>query len=171
LIENDPAVIRRFQELRQSAYEDIRPLTWQQMREMAANGMEWGAHTYSHPNLALLSRRAANHELRHSKDVLEQRLGRPVEMMAYPFGKPRRHFTSETVSLVAETGYECAAAVLFRGIRPSDSKFTIPRIFVRHDNIETLREKVLGWWDIVGGWQQAAPLWAAKLISPQDFLV
>jgi peptidoglycan/xylan/chitin deacetylase (PgdA/CDA1 family) len=169
-LEKDPRVITRVGMLRRGHHGEVRPLEWAHVRAMHAAGMEIGAHTYSHPNLALLSRPAAYEELRLSKEILEQRVGEPIRSMAYPFGKPARHFTPETVTVARELGYERACAVLFRAVRPSDSELAIPRFFVNSDRVEPLRDKVLGAWDLLGLWQEKAPLWAARLVSPDDFV-
>lgn len=171
LLEGDPAVVERFQTLRGACFEDIRPLTWEQVREMQRAGMEIGSHTWSHPNLARLGRAEARKELQRSKEVLEQRLGEAVSLLAYPFGKPQRHFTTETVELAAELVYEVAAAVLFRRVRPEDSPLALPRFFVTRDSVETLATKVMGAWDWLGYWQERAPLWMARWVSPGDFRV
>jgi peptidoglycan/xylan/chitin deacetylase (PgdA/CDA1 family) len=47
-----------------------------------------GAHTLSHPMLAKLDAATAAHEIGDSKARLEQRLGRTVRHLAYPFGDP-----------------------------------------------------------------------------------
>jgi hypothetical protein len=145
--------------------EEIRPLDWSAVREMRRAGMEVGAHTYSHPNLARLDRRAAELEVRRPKAIIEDRLGVPVRLMAYPFGKPKRDFTQETADLVSSAGYEYAAAVAWRGIRASDSRFRIPRFSCTGDSVCTLRDKVSGAWDLLGAWQERAPLrtrWPVK---------
>lgn len=169
LIEKDAQVVERFQEIRQAHHQDIRPLEWSQVKEMRRAGMDIGAHTYSHPNLARLERRATEKELMQSKEVIQQRLGEPVKSMAYPFGKPRVHFNVETQWLAADAGYEGGAAVLFRTVRASDSQFAIPRFYVVKDDLETLANKVLGAWDFLGWWQESAPLWLCKVVSPQEF--
>lgn len=169
LLENDASVIDRLSRLRATGAGAIRPMTWEHARLMLASGMEIGAHTYSHPNLARLSRHAARDELARSKSIIEQRLGSAVASVAYPFGKPRRHFTSETVSVVRDLGYRYACQVLFRGVRRSDSPFRIPRFFVRRDSIDELRAKVIGAWDPIGAWQERSPLWLARFVSPRDF--
>jgi peptidoglycan/xylan/chitin deacetylase (PgdA/CDA1 family) len=169
LLEKDAEVISRLQSLRGCGYEDVRPLEWAQVREMEAAGMEIGAHTYSHPNLAVLGRAAAAGELRRSKQIIEERLGKAIRSMAYPFGKPGRHFTSETAAIVEEAGYEYACAVLFRALRKTDSRYAIPRLFVTRDSAQSLREKVTGSWDLIGVWQERSPLWLARMVSPADF--
>jgi len=169
LVEKDSAVVGRFQRQRRSSYEHIRPMDWFQVCEMSKAGMEFGAHTYSHPNLAVLNPPAAGAELRRSKQIMEDRLGRSVTLMAYPFGKPNRHFTPETMDLAAEAGYRYAAAILWRTVTPRDSRLAVQRILVARDDQRTLREKIFGAWDIIGTWQEKAPLWLAKKVSPEDF--
>jgi peptidoglycan/xylan/chitin deacetylase (PgdA/CDA1 family) len=169
LVELQRDVIERLQSLRAAAFPDVRPLTWQQIQEMREVGLSFGSHTYSHANLALLDRGAAQRELVSSREILEARLGERVTTLAYPFGKPRRHFTDETMDLAAEAGYTDAAAVLFRAVRPSDSRLGVPRFFVTRDNVESLQNKVCGSWDFLGWWQEKAPTWAARIVSPADF--
>ena len=157
--------------LMHSSYEDIRPLEWSQVREMHNAGMEIGTHTFSHPNLARLSPEAVEVELKRSKDIMEQRLGEPVTLMAYPFGKPGRHFRDETTQIAAATSYEHAAMVLFRAVSPRDSRFRIPRFFTTNGDLSKLSAKIFGAWDLLGLWQAKIPLPIARLVSPLDFRV
>jgi peptidoglycan/xylan/chitin deacetylase (PgdA/CDA1 family) len=154
LLEKDPAVLRSVRGLWGPFADETRPLDWSTVREMRRAGMEVGAHTYSHPNLARLDRHAADLEVRRSKGIIEDRLGEPVPLMAYPFGTPKRHYTEETVDVVSGAGYEYAAAVTWRGIRASDSHFRIPRFTCTGDSVRTLQEKVFGAWDLLGAWQE-----------------
>ena len=170
LVELERRAVARMRELRQSGVDEVRPMTWDELRCMGAAGMEIGAHTCTHPNLARLDRAAAAHELHRSKAVIEERLDAPIRSMAFPFGKFGRHYTRETVALAAAAGYEYACAVLFRAVRPSDSPLAIPRFFITGgDDVRRLQEKVLGAWDVVGVWQQWCPLWLAQRVSPEDF--
>ncbi len=167
LLEKDRAVIDGFQALRGCDSEAIRPLTWDQVRTMVEHGGEFGSHTYSHPNLALLTKEAARRELRSSKDVIESHLGREVSLFAYPFGKPRQHFTRETIDIVGETGYRLAAAVLYRAVRPGESRYCVPRFCITRDDMESLRQKISGAWDVIGFWQTHVPVPVARIISPE----
>jgi peptidoglycan/xylan/chitin deacetylase (PgdA/CDA1 family) len=168
-VERDPTVLRRFQQLLKCGADSIVPLEWPQIRELRASGMDIGSHTYSHPNLARLSRAEAEEELRISKDVIGDRLGAPVDLFAYPFGKPRVHFTSTTMDAVRATGYRVAAAVTFRGVLASDPVFSIPRFFTDGDSLAKLEAKIQGAYDLVGRWQEHAPLPLMRFVSPEDF--
>jgi peptidoglycan/xylan/chitin deacetylase (PgdA/CDA1 family) len=166
LIDGDPAVHERFRQLRGSP---VQPLAWTQVRELLAAGVEVGAHTYSHPNLVRLTRAEADDELRRSKAVIEDRLHIPVDLVAYPFGKPKRHFDGETTELARQAGYRFGAAILFRSVRASDSPMAIPRFFTARDVPSELAAKVRGDWDHLGLLQERLPVPVAKIVSPQDF--
>jgi peptidoglycan/xylan/chitin deacetylase (PgdA/CDA1 family) len=170
LVDGDPVVLERLLRLRACSLEDIQPLTWKQIREMREAGMSFGSHTWSHPNLAWLSPQESAEELRRSKEVLEDRLGEPVKLLGYPFGKPRWHFTPRTMEQALELGYEMAAAVLFRKVKPTDSLLAVPRFFVTGDDLQTLAAKVMGGWDWIGFWQEKAPFWLASFLSPEEYL-
>jgi peptidoglycan/xylan/chitin deacetylase (PgdA/CDA1 family) len=165
LLEKDPEVVALFQQIRGSGYEEIRPLEWSQAQEMQQAGMECGAHTYAHPNLARLSRAEAFRELSVSRQAMEQRLGRRVSLVAYPFGLPRRSFTAETLEVAAEAGYEYGATVWYRAVRSSDHPLRIPRFGVTNDSLTMLTQKVYGCWDYLGWWQGAAPAGIAGVVS------
>lgn len=169
LVQEDPETLRRFQAIRPFPKEEYRPLTWKQIAEMRRAGMDFGAHTHTHSNLASLAPHDAEWEMRHSKDLLEEHLQEAITLFAYPFGKPNRHYTRETVRLAEKIGFQRAAAVLFRDLRPGDSPFEMPRFIVSNDSVATLAEKVAGYWDTLGWWQAKAPIWAARLVSPQEF--
>lgn len=62
-------------------------LTWDQAREMAANGVDFEAHTCSHINIRRSSPEVVEHELACSKRAIEVKLGREVTGFAYPYGK------------------------------------------------------------------------------------
>jgi peptidoglycan/xylan/chitin deacetylase (PgdA/CDA1 family) len=168
-VDRDPVVIERFRYLRRCDSDHIRPLEWSQVREILDEGMEVGAHTYSHPNLARVGPSDLKHELAGAKLIIEDQLQTGITSLAYPFGKPRVHFTNLTVEMAQESGYRFGAAIVTRAVRETDPVLRIPRIFVTNDPVELLREKVLGYWDPIGFMQERTPLWLSRLVSPVDF--
>jgi peptidoglycan/xylan/chitin deacetylase (PgdA/CDA1 family) len=62
-------------------------LTWDQIRRMAENGIEFEAHTRTHVNLRYTNTVVAEKEILESKREIEERLQRPVTGFAYPYGK------------------------------------------------------------------------------------
>jgi peptidoglycan/xylan/chitin deacetylase (PgdA/CDA1 family) len=61
-------------------------VSWGQLREMVAAGMEIGSHSMTHPFLNQCSPDQIRHEYAESKRVLEDRLGRAVRSASLPRG-------------------------------------------------------------------------------------
>ena len=118
LIERDHHTLERFRALRNVDREMIRPLQRSQVHAMLVAGMDIGAHTFSHPNLARLTSVELADEVADPMRVIEDRIGRAVSVMAYPFGRPRVHVSAHVVEAVREAGYDFAATTVTRGLRP-----------------------------------------------------
>jgi peptidoglycan/xylan/chitin deacetylase (PgdA/CDA1 family) len=91
-------------------------MSWDQIRELHRLGHTIGAHTHSHPKLAALDPREQRRELERSKRELEERLGAPVVLLAYPYGT-RDAFDEETRRAAVACAF--AAAFSFYGGRNS----------------------------------------------------
>lgn len=63
-------------------------LGWNEIRQMNKSGIQFGAHTVTHPVLGTLPVSRLQEEILGSKTMLEDRLQVPVRHFAYPFGKP-----------------------------------------------------------------------------------
>jgi peptidoglycan/xylan/chitin deacetylase (PgdA/CDA1 family) len=100
-----------------------RMMSWSDAREWAGQEIEFGSHTVTHADLTALSDRSLETELRESKTMIEEELGRPVRYLAYPFG---RH-NLRVRAAAQEAGYEAAFAT---GAGLSDDRFAIPRAMI-----------------------------------------
>ncbi len=87
--------------------DELRPMSWEQLTELAGSGWEVGSHTATHARLPQLDDERALAELRESRQECERRLGRPCLALAYPYGALDRR----TVRLAARAGYATAAAL------------------------------------------------------------
>lgn len=65
---------------------ELEMMTWTDLARAAQAGIEIGAHTQSHADLARLSPDQVEDEIRGCKDTIEQRLDAPVRTFAYPYG-------------------------------------------------------------------------------------
>jgi peptidoglycan/xylan/chitin deacetylase (PgdA/CDA1 family) len=167
LVERQPAVVARFARLLDVSRSVIVPLSWPQIIEMRESGMEIGAHSVTHPNLAYTDVDSARWEIATSRDVLEQVLGVKIISFAYPFGKPKHNFTSRTVELVREAGFMNAGAIHCRTMRANEDPLRVPRIPINSDSVEALRAVVSGGEDMLGVWQERAPAWLSHAVSPE----
>ena len=85
--------------------EQYAPLTWEDIRVMSKAGIEFGAHTQSHPILSrLASREEIQNELAGSKARIEQETGQPVRHFCYPNGR-ESDFDAVTLDVVRECGF------------------------------------------------------------------
>jgi len=86
-----------------------RSISRPRIEQMSREGIAFGSHTISHPNLSLASDEAIELELRGSKAALEALLGRPVRTLAYPFGVPGT-YDSRAIAAARACGYELAVS-------------------------------------------------------------
>lgn len=99
-------------------------LSWEEILEMIENGISFGAHTVTHPTLTRLAIEEAREEIIRSKRDIEERLGKPCTLFAYPNGD----FNTEIIELVKESGFQGAVTTIPRMIRRGDNLFRLGRI-------------------------------------------
>ena len=80
-----------------------RLMTAEQIRYWAAQGIEFGAHSRTHPDLTKLSASELAAEVSGSKNELASLLGSPVVSFVYPYGK-----VSEAVSAFVRCEFDLA---------------------------------------------------------------
>ena len=112
--------------------EQLATMNWDELREQAARGIAIGSHAVSHPHLTTLSEDDLRRELNESKEEIEDRLGRPCDDLAYPFGEHDQRVRAAARA----AGYRRAYAL--RGSR-SDA-YAAPRLdlYRRHTVPRTL---------------------------------
>jgi peptidoglycan/xylan/chitin deacetylase (PgdA/CDA1 family) len=115
-----------------------RPLTVEELRQLAASPLiEIGAHTLSHPTLALMSVEEQQREVEGSRSVLQQLVRSPIEAFAYPYGASTQDYSAESVSAVRGAGFDLAFTTA-RGFATVDCPpYEIPR-FVMLDAIDAV---------------------------------
>ncbi len=109
------------------ALPDDLMLSTAQLRTLAAAGMQIGAHTVSHPILMRLDDGEARREIARSKDDLEQCLGQPVRLFAYPNGRPGTDYAARDVALVRSLGFDAAVTTSPGAAGAGADPFQLPR--------------------------------------------
>ena len=98
-------------------------LTWQQIKELAEQGIHFGPHSVTHRDMTSLSAKDAEQEIVESKREVEQEIGQAVEFFCYPYGRWNR----EVRNLVS--GYFSGACSTVMGtIEPDADPFALPRV-------------------------------------------
>lgn len=129
--------------------EHGRPLTVEELRRLAAlPGVGIGAHTMTHPRLSSIPLEDQRREMTESRARLAELTGRPVDLLAYPFGKPG-DVGSETPRLAEAAGYRAAFLSQAGRIVPSSPRFALPRLSVHDWPVEELARRLAEIFDSV----------------------
>jgi peptidoglycan/xylan/chitin deacetylase (PgdA/CDA1 family) len=95
-------------ELGEARREAGNELTWEELRQLVADGVTIGAHTRTHAALTQLPLEGVRSEIRSCRQELLQQLGRLMPIFSYPFGA----HDDEVVEVVRQEGFELAFTCL-----------------------------------------------------------
>ena len=110
--------------------EGKRPmLTWEQLAEISASGIECAAHTHTHRPLDMLPLSVVRDEIVRSKELLEEHLGQQVSSFAYPFGC----YSARVRQIVRAAGYASACAVKGALSSLHDDPYALARLAIKPD--------------------------------------
>jgi peptidoglycan/xylan/chitin deacetylase (PgdA/CDA1 family) len=117
-------------EIPEAAPSGSEPLEWEQVREMARAGMEFGAHTRSHPILSrVTSKVELSSEIAGSRARIEQELQRHVIHFCYPNGQAC-DVNASVIEATRKAGYESAVSTIWGLNRPGADRFELRRLGV-----------------------------------------
>jgi hypothetical protein len=113
-------------------------LSWDEVKEMSRDNVDFGSHGRSHRILTTLSVDEVKQELVQSKNVIEERIGKRVNFFSYPNGD----YNSGVKKLVQEAGYSCAVVTTrCEKVTKELDLFALRRIGVHEDMSVGLRGK------------------------------
>lgn len=128
--------------------DELRPLSWDELRRLGRAGWEIGSHTRTHPHLTGLDDARLLDELAGSRQHCERETGRPCTSIAYPYGDA----DARVIAAADRAGYRAGAALPLRAHRPRALEW--PRLGVtREDSLARFR-------------RQSSPLVRRLLSSP-----
>ncbi len=125
-------------------------LTWSDVRELHAEGIYFGSHTVTHPDLRSLGPDQLEYELGRSKEIIEDSLGIAIESFSHTFGFPEedQDYARYLADVLCNLGYDHGVStILGRASRKSD-RFFLPRLPVNSfDDHWLFRAKLQGGYD------------------------
>jgi len=125
-------------------------LTWHEVRELDASGVTFGSHTVTHPQLALLGADDVEHEVRRSKETIEDQLGHPVDSFSYPFAFPEAdgRFRAQLQAVLAARGYRQGVTTVVGTAGARNNAFFLPRLPISDcDDLRLFQAKLEGGYD------------------------
>jgi len=131
-------------------HEGVDYLTWNDVRELHTEGIKFGSHTVTHPDLRSMEPEQIDYEIGYSKEVIEQQIGQAVESFSYPFPFPEedRDFTRFLGDTLENQGFKNGVSSIIGRANRNSNPYFLPRMPINSwDDIELLRAKVEGGYD------------------------
>ena len=98
-------------------------MSWATVRDLAAEGVDFGSHTVTHPDLCSLSEAVVLAELTHARSVLEDKLGQRIDHFAPPYGR-----TDKTVRAAIAQHYRSSVGTKLGRMRRGSDLHDLPRL-------------------------------------------
>ena len=98
-------------------------LSWAALCDLAAEGVDLGGHSRSHPDLTTLDPARLGDEIAGSRAEIEDRTGRPCRHFAPPYGA-----SNPSVRSTIRAQYDSSVGVTLAEAGPADDRFDLPRI-------------------------------------------
>lgn len=119
-------------------YTDVtkenRGLSWDEIIEMSADGVEFGSHSVTHHYLTKkeknetqsVYKKRVKTELKDSKKIIEEKTGKPVKYFAYPYGRFNEFVEKEAVS----AGYKAILLAIWDKNNLDSNRYRLKRRLV-----------------------------------------
>jgi len=115
-------------------------MSWDEIRELDADGMEIGCHTLTHLILPRLGNdEQLRHELVAAKDLIEMHIGHPVTSLAYPFGQ----YDERVVQAARDAGFTSARSTWPGVFHTRDGLLSLTGL-IRTDAAASLEDMLTG---------------------------
>jgi peptidoglycan/xylan/chitin deacetylase (PgdA/CDA1 family) len=102
-------------------------MSWDQVRELAAQGFDLGAHTCNHVDLGVVAGAEAEREIVDSGVKLASEVGRKIAWFSYPYGR-RHQITEANRQLVRDAGYGCCVSAYGGAVTPESNLYDLRRV-------------------------------------------
>ena len=100
-------------------------MNWSTIAELSRAGIEFGAHTATHPDLSRLDEASARHEILSSKQRVEDGTGKPALSFAYPYGS-----MPPTARRIVTQHFACGCSTRLGWVTDSSRPETLERLDV-----------------------------------------
>lgn len=105
-------------------------MTLDQIRNLNMDELiDIGSHTISHSDMGTLSEENMRTQVEKSKQALEELLGTPIKMFAYPYGG-YENFSRRSTQVLRNAGYDIAVTTVWGTQQSPRNLLTLRRIFL-----------------------------------------
>lgn len=119
-----------------SYFKDKKCMNWQEIRSLSNDGINFGSHTASHPQLKSVNEKEMEYEIATSKSTIEERIGKKVDCFSYPFAFPQADagFITRYKQILARHGYQTAVTTIIGTVRYGVDLLTLKRIPINNND-------------------------------------
>ncbi len=119
------------------------PLTWDEVRQMNKDDIEFGSHTVTHPILTRVKSDQAKYEISQSKIEIEREIAKKVLHFSYPNGE-RADFDEHIKQLVKDNNYISACTSINGANGLQDDVFSLKRRAIDNSPVYVFAWKITG---------------------------
>jgi peptidoglycan/xylan/chitin deacetylase (PgdA/CDA1 family) len=105
-------------------------MTWAEVRELRAQGVQFGSHTVSHPELYKIPWPDIVDEVVHSKKSIEQELDEKITSFGYPYAFPQQdqRFVGRMKELLGAQGFRSCVTTRIGRVKSGDDPLSLRRL-------------------------------------------
>jgi peptidoglycan/xylan/chitin deacetylase (PgdA/CDA1 family) len=122
-------------------------ISWEQVRELVANGVACQPHTVNHPIMTRISSSEVREQLSQAKVDIEHETPQKATAFAYPNGTPA-DYNTDTLHALREIGYTTAFTLTAGPMSATQARqhpLQIKRVYLgNNDTLELFATKVMG---------------------------
>jgi len=124
-------------------------MEWNHLKTISDNPiMSIGVHTQTHQVLTMLSEREIEDEIKGSKRIIEENIGRTVTLFSYPFGKSD-DLNEEIKKMVEKLGFRAACGFCYGRNNIKSDKFALKRIPLLPEPFIVFKARMSGIFDLI----------------------
>ena len=105
-------------------------MSWKQLLELQSHNIQVESHTHTHTPLESLSSSEIQWELTHSKNLIEEHLGKQVRFISFPHGS----YNKFVLQAAKNTGYSGCGTSNFGYATLSSKIYELPRMLIRKNH-------------------------------------
>lgn len=121
----------------ETAPDQYRAVSWDNIKEMSVHGIEIGGHTMTHPKLTQAAETDLDVEIAKSRELLQSATQQEINSFAYPNGT-RQDFDDNIKQKVREAGYANAVVGYHDGDLYSDA-YELGRYSIDNDMLQFIK--------------------------------
>jgi peptidoglycan/xylan/chitin deacetylase (PgdA/CDA1 family) len=111
-------------------FKDKSCLTWDEIKFLNKNNVDFGSHTIHHPMLYSLGFKQIEYELLESKNIIEENLNSKISSFSYPFAFPQqdKNFVEKLKEILLKCNYKIGVTTKIGIATRNDNPLFLKRI-------------------------------------------